>query len=134
MTNEEIIKMLDNTIEQLQQEIVAVDLGLVDPSPTKAGYSFDEFVYNAESIIDECAEVLISKQVDYGPYNISRAPGGPLNGLRVRIYDKISRINNLIDSGTDPNHESLRDSFLDLANYGIIGLMVLDGVWPELEK
>lgn len=99
-----------------------------------AGYSFEEFVNSVESRIDECAEILISKQEDYGPYNISRAPGGPLNGLRVRIFDKISRINNLIDSGVDPKHESLRDSFLDLANYGIIGLMVIDGVWPEMEN
>jgi hypothetical protein len=25
----------------------------------------------------------------------------------------------------------LRDSFIDLANYAIIGLLVLDGEWPE---
>ena len=84
-------------------------------------------------VVDHCGNVLLSKQEDYGPLNIARAPGGPLNGLRVRIFDKISRINNLIDENQDPKHESLRDSFLDLANYGIIALMVLDGTWPKLE-
>jgi hypothetical protein len=92
-----------------------------------------EFADNMWEVIDNCGNVLLSKQEDYGPTNISRAPGGPLNGLRVRMFDKIARINNLIDEGKTPENESLRDSFLDLANYGIIALMVLDGVWPQLE-
>jgi hypothetical protein len=95
--------------------------------------SMQQFVTEMWDVIDRCGNVLISKQEDYGPLNIARAPGGPLNGLRVRIYDKIARINNLIDENQDPKHESLRDSFLDLANYGIIALMVLDGTWPKLE-
>lgn len=92
-----------------------------------------DFVENMWEIIDHCGNVLISKQEDYGPTNISRAPGGPLNGLRVRIYDKVARINNLIDTGATPKNESLYDSFLDLANYAIIAMMVLDGVWPDME-
>jgi hypothetical protein len=75
------------------------------------------------------AYLLIKKQMDYGPKNIALAPGGPLNGLRVRMFDKISRINHLIDTGATPQNESLRDSFMDLANYGIIAMMVLDGQW-----
>lgn len=78
----------------------------------------------------ECYELLLRKQNDYGPTNIALAPGGPINGLRVRMHDKLARINHLVDSGKDPANESLRDSFLDLANYAIIGLMVLDGDWP----
>ena len=93
-----------------------------------------QFVIDVADIITECSNLLISKQNDYGPLNIANAPGGALNGLRVRIFDKVSRINNLIDENKDPNHESLRDSFLDLANYGIIALMVIDGVWPKLEN
>lgn len=124
--------MNDKDINEMLQEMLVAKLE--DNDLNTLGYSFEDFVNSVESIIDECAELLINKQKDYGPYNISRAPGGPLNGLRVRIYDKISRINNLIDQGADPNYESLRDSFLDLANYGIIGLMVLDGTWPKMEK
>jgi len=75
--------------------------------------------------------VLVLKQTDYGPSNIANAPGGPLNGLRVRIFDKVSRINNLLDTGAEPQNESLKDSFLDLANYAIIGLMVLNEKWPD---
>jgi hypothetical protein len=77
------------------------------------------------------AELLLSKHKDYGPKNISSAPGGPINGLRVRLHDKLARINHLIDSGKDPENESLRDSFIDLANYATIGLLVLDNKWPN---
>lgn len=75
--------------------------------------------------------VLLQKHKDYGPKNISQSPGGPLNGLRVRMWDKLARINNLIESGATPENESLKDSFLDMANYAIIAMMVLDGEWPK---
>jgi hypothetical protein len=80
---------------------------------------------------DENAKLLLSKHNDYGPTNISHAPGGPINGLRVRMHDKLARINHLTDSGENPENESLRDSFIDLANYAMIGLLVLDGEWPK---
>jgi hypothetical protein len=79
----------------------------------------------------EAKALLLKKHEDYGPTNISNAPGGPLNGLRVRIHDKSARINHLLDSKVEPKNESLRDSFLDMANYAIIALMVIDGDWPE---
>lgn len=77
----------------------------------------------------EAEELLVKKHRDYGPKNISHSPGGPLNGLRVRMHDKLARINHLYDNNASPENESLRDSFIDMANYAIIGLMVLDEVW-----
>lgn len=91
----------------------------------------EQFKEVAKPFYSETFQVLVKKQTDYGPLNISRAPGGPLNGLRVRMHDKLSRINHLLDSGATPENESLRDSFLDLANYSIIAMMVLDGTWPS---
>ena len=81
--------------------------------------------------VNELSELLISKHRDYGTKNISLAPGGAINGLRVRMHDKLARINNLVDSGADPEHESLEDSFKDMANYAIIGLLVLRGKWDN---
>jgi hypothetical protein len=86
---------------------------------------------NLANITKELSELLLSKHKDYGPKNISQAPGGAINGLRVRMHDKLARINNLIDSGASPEHESLEDSFKDMANYAIIGLLVLRGKWDE---
>lgn len=75
-------------------------------------------------------DVLISKHRDYGPRNIADSPGGALNGLRVRLHDKLARLYHLIESGADPEHESLADTALDIANYGTIMGMVLRGEWP----
>jgi hypothetical protein len=91
----------------------------------------DEFVTNVWRILDAAGNLLIKKHHDYGPKNISQSPGGPLNGLRVRMWDKIARINNLLDSGVNPSNESLRDSFIDLLNYSAIAMMVLDETWPD---
>lgn len=91
----------------------------------------DGFVRSVWLVADEATDMLIKKQSDYGPHNIGRAPGGPLNGLVVRIHDKVSRITHLTGNDVDPQNESLRDSFVDLANYALIALMVLDGTWPK---
>jgi len=80
---------------------------------------------------DEAERLLLKKHKDYGPKNISGSPGGALNGLRVRIHDKLARINHLYDSGATPENESLRDSFIDMANYAIIALLVLDDKWDK---
>lgn len=90
-----------------------------------------QFDTNATNVYNNALAVLLKKHADYGPKNISQSPGGPLNGLRVRMHDKTARINNLIDSGATPENESLRDSFLDLMNYSAIALLVLDGDWPN---
>ena len=84
-----------------------------------------------DNTVNELTTLLISKHRDYGPKNISLAPGGAINGLRVRMHDKLARINNLVNSGADPEHESLEDSFKDMANYAIIGLLVLRGQWDN---
>ena len=92
----------------------------------------EAFVADVWRIMDTAGNLLIRKHHDYGPKNIAHSPGGPLNGLRVCMWDKIARINNLLDSNVKPSNESLRDSYLDLLNYSAIAMMVLDGVWPEV--
>ena len=90
-----------------------------------------DFERAVRDTLTELGDLLLSKHHDYGPKNISDSPGGPLNGLRVRIHDKTARINNLIDNGSSAQHEPLEDSFKDLANYGIIALLVLRGKWDR---
>ena len=102
----------------------------------KAVYSTDfgdptQFDLDVWSTFDELADLLLRKHKDYGPKNIALAPGGPINGLRVRMWDKMARINNLVDNKQEGLNEPLEDSFKDLANYAIIGLMVLRGQWPS---
>ena len=90
-----------------------------------------EFIKAVGITFDEAEKLLLKKHKDYGPKNISGSPGGALNGLRVRIHDKLARINHLYDTGSTPENESLRDSFIDMANYAIIAMLVLDGKWDR---
>ena len=90
-----------------------------------------DFERSVRAIFRELEELLLSKHKDYGPLNISASPGGAINGLRVRMHDKLARINNLHDKKATPEHEPLDDSFKDMANYAIIGLMVLRGKWDK---
>lgn len=83
----------------------------------------------------ELAEtIMLSKHCDYGPGNITGAPGGPMNGLLVRMHDKIARIVHLTGSGREPLHEPIVDSLVDLANYALIGVLVARGEWPGTER
>ena len=117
----------DNTFDRLQ--------GWDDNLSADARKKLDEqFIIDVWAILDTAGNLLIRKHHDYGPKNIAHSPGGPLNGLRVRMWDKVARINNLLDSNVAPSNESLRDSFLDLLNYSAIAMMVLDKTWPELPE
>lgn len=89
-----------------------------------------QFELDLWEISDELTNLLLKKHKDYGPKNISGSPGGPLNGLRVRMWDKMARINHLLDNDFNAVNEPLEDSFADLANYSIIALMVMKGKWP----
>lgn len=82
--------------------------------------------------VQEIYGVFCKKQADYGPTNI--AVGGA-QGVVLRTGDKVSRLFELLglterENGGEPSNESVRDSMVDLADYGIIGMIVLDGDWP----
>lgn len=92
-----------------------------------------EFELNVRDVMLELGDLLIKKHKDYGPKNISNSPYGATNGLVVRMWDKIARIVNLTKDGKNisAENEPLEDSFKDIANYGIIGLLVLRGKWDN---
>ena len=90
-----------------------------------------EFEEDAQKIYDELLAILVKKQIDYGPFNIWNAPGGATNGLMVRMSDKLERLKNLIYNSIEPNNEALEDSFIDIANYAVIALMVERGIWEK---
>lgn len=71
-------------------------------------------------------QTLDRKQRDYGSSNI--AAFGEY-GVMVRVWDKVSRLRNLLQNVKDPANESVEDTWLDLANYAIIGLMCRRGEW-----
>lgn len=97
------------------------------------GSAYKELTFEAQvwDILDSAGDLLLKKHQRYGPRNISDAPGGPENGLRVRMWDKMARLNHLLDNPeVDPDDESLTDTLLDLLNYCAIFIMVRNNQWP----
>jgi hypothetical protein len=87
--------------------------------------------FEAAIIARKAIELLVQKHDDYGPSNISDSPGGPLNGLSVRLHDKVARLNNLLSNNKEPQNESVQDTFIDILNYALIALLVIDGKWDS---
>lgn len=100
------------------------------PTPPKSTFeiSVDKTFLDAKTL-------LLRKHKDYGPLNIAHAPGGAMNGLMVRMHDKMERLKHLTYAVPDqkPNYESIEDTLMDLANYAIIGLLVQRGQWEGIE-
>jgi hypothetical protein len=92
-----------------------------------------KYTQDVVRVYTDALNVLLTKSLDYGPKNIAQSPGGALNGIRVRMWDKVARLNNLLDTNREPENESLRDTFVDLLNYSAIALMVIDKNWPGTE-
>jgi len=86
---------------------------------------------DAFNVLIEALNLLVKKHEDYGPKNISEAPGGALQGLLVRLHDKMARLKNLTDNNKTPNNESIEDTFIDIINYATIALLVLQGKWDS---
>ncbi len=74
----------------------------------------------------ECDRVMAEKQRDYGNLNIAI---WDVLGVVVRLTDKVMRLRELILSGRSPQNESIRDTAVDIRNYGLILLMLIDGLW-----
>lgn len=96
----------------------------------------EEFI----NIQKEMYKMFAAKHLDYGLQNISL--GGDLTketdkkfsltGLAIRLTDKISRLRNLLTNGRNfVKGEGMEDTFIDVANYGIIGLLVGRDKWKK---
>jgi hypothetical protein len=102
---------------------------------------YPELSNEFKTIQKEMYETFAAKHLDYGLNNI--ALGGDiinnsddkkfsLTGLAIRLTDKISRLRNLIvNSKNYVKGEGMEDTFLDVANYGIIGLLVGRDKWKK---
>lgn len=69
----------------------------------------------------KCDKLLVDKQRDYGPKNITMF--GEF-GVLVRANDKLQRLINLIQNNKEPKNEAIEDTWADLRNYSQIALMV----------
>ena len=102
--------------------------------------NYPELAREFLTIQDEMYTTFARKHMDYGLQNISL--GGDLTkdkdkkfsltGLAIRLTDKVSRLRNLLVNGKNfVKGDGMEDTFLDVANYGIIGLLVGRGKWKK---
>jgi len=89
---------------------------------------------DVNTIFAGLSSLLLSKHNDYGHKNVSDSPGGPLNGLLVRLWDKFARLNNLIGNKKKPRFESVEDTLYDIINYCVIAILVLQDKWGKYEE
>ena len=70
--------------------------------------------------------LMVRKNAAYGANNITAF--GEL-GVLVRASDKLERLKTLTAAGTDPEWETVEDTWRDLMNYALIALMLRHGMW-----
>ena len=103
-------------------------------------HEYPELAEEFQIIQLEMYKMFAAKHMDYGLNNI--ALGGDLTnkkdkkfsltGLCIRLTDKISRLKNLLTNGKNyVKGEGMEDTFIDIANYGIIGLLVGRNKWKK---
>ena len=101
---------------------------------------YPELSQEFKEIQDEMYRMFAAKHMDYGLQNISL--GGDLTkendkkfsltGLSIRLTDKISRLRNLLTNGKNfVKGEGMEDTFIAIANYGIIGMLVGRDKWKK---
>lgn len=79
-----------------------------------------------KDLLDEMLETYKKKNADYGDsFKKTHLQFGEIAGL-VRISDKVNRLISLSKKTTDSqNYESKRDTYMDLANYCLMQVLVM---------
>jgi len=75
----------------------------------------------------------VKKNNDYGDNNITKFG---LKGVVVRLSDKIERLIQLVWNERDVkvSDEKIEDTLMDIANYGMIGYLVLNNDWETTNE
>ena len=102
---------------------------------------YPEMTKEFKKIQREQYTLFCEKQHDYGPGNISVGTNLStkeeiklsLTGLWFRMNDKIQRLKNMLMNSREiaVKDEPIEDSFMDVANYGIMAQIVKNGKWGK---
>ncbi len=137
MSDREIMNAKRGTNVEIMVGSINVVDDIITPFETKYPKLSEEF----KKIQKEQYELFAAKMLDYGLNNVTL--GGDiinnsddkkfsLTGLTIRLTDKINRLRNLVVSGKQyVKDEGMEDTFIDIANYGIIGMIVGRNKWKK---
>mgnify|MGYP003679651783 CR=1 FL=1 len=115
----------------------------INPTEIRAVSDFEkiypELSVEFKKIQDEQYKLFSSKMMDYGLGNISLGSdlhdrddkSLSLTGIWLRCNDKINRLKNILkrDGRNYVKDEKSIDSWIDIANYGIIAMLVTRNKW-----
>jgi hypothetical protein len=100
---------------------------------------YPELAENFQEVQAEQYALFARKMMDYGLQNISLGSdlstyedrNLSITGIWLRCNDKIHRLKNLLkrNGRNYVEGESMIDSFVDIANYGIIAMLVIRSKW-----
>lgn len=98
---------------------------------------YPEMAQAFETSFLEQYELIAGKMLDYGINNMKAGTDletkedvdFALTGIWFRISDKVARWKNLVLNKSNPNYESLYDTFMDIANYAIFAKLISRGLW-----
>jgi hypothetical protein len=120
----------------------------IDSDPTGANKAIADFEKEDPTLAEawketqqQHYELFARKMMDYGLGNIalgstledSEDIQLSLTGVWLRCNDKINRLKNMLKrKGRNyVQDEPMIDSFIDIANYGIIAMLVMKGKWKK---
>jgi hypothetical protein len=122
-------------IEVLPEDPADVSAPSLHPTEVKSPVQAQAFI---ETVM-KMYRVHLDKNNDYSPANIL---GTGEVGCAVRLWDKIARLLNLtgfeltvteakFNQPKEAKNESIDDTYLDAANYAIIGQLLREGRWGK---
>jgi len=79
----------------------------------------------------EALKLALRKNADYSGSKIDNLALTGINGIAVRLLDKVSRVYNLSSQGVESQvkTESMRDTLIDIINYATFAVMMADNEW-----
>jgi len=79
--------------------------------------------------LDECLELFIRKHNDYGVENNAVWLE---QGVLMRMWDKMARLKRYYFEGVELQTDTVEDSWMDIINHGLIGMIIERGLWPKM--
>lgn len=81
-------------------------------------------------VLDDLMQMFLKKHKDYGKGNILSVKE---MGIAFRMTEKIERLKHLLMSGDTPTNESIEETWVDLAVYAIIAVLLRRDQFQTLE-
>ena len=83
-----------------------------------------------EIVNEELLQMFLKKHRDYGKGNI--LANGEL-GISMRVSEKIERLKHLLMTQQKPSNETIEETWIDIAVYGVLAVLLRRGQFQKLD-